>query len=122
MNAQLPPSLAYQNRARMDELVQAGFPRIAEMCQHFTKAADMDRALGYLNATAGWVRGKGLPSQHAENAANMWLQLRTPPHEIMPPPAQSTTGALVLVACPTAELAAKIARMAALIGCEATEV
>lgn len=120
MNAQLPPSLAYQNRARMDELVQAGFPRIAEMCQHFTKAADMDRALGYMNATAGWVRGKGHPSQHAENAAAMWLQLRTPPREITPESA--TTGALVLVACPTAELAAKVARMAALIGCEATEV
>lgn len=125
MDTKLKLSLATMNEVRMRELIDAGRPNIAEMCAYFRKAAGMDRILGYQNAVAGWVRGKNLPSVAAEAAAGMWLQRRLAPlipAEPSPTLVAIPTPVMLIVACPTAEVAAKVARLVGMFGCETTEV
>ena len=112
-------NLAEQFPQRQSEIRAAGFPHIAGMMDHFIRAADMDRALGYQNATAAWLRGKSYPSTIAENAAAMWMQLRSPSTAS---PQVTLSGELLLVACPSPEVAAKLSKIAGMIGCEVTGV
>lgn len=124
MDTKLKLSLATMNEGRMRELINAGRPNVAEMCEYFRKAAGIDRILGYQNAVAGWVRGKNLPSDAAEAAAGMWLKNNVgrpaPAPAIAPAPAPAPV--LLVVACATPEVAAKVARLVGMFGCETTEV
>ena len=120
MDTKLKLSLATMNEGRMRELIDAGRPNVAEMCEYFRKAAGIDRILGYQNAASGWVRGKNLPSEAAEAAAGMWLKNNA--GRPAPAPATSPAPVLLVVACATPEVAAKVARLVGMFGCETTEV
>ena len=126
MDTKLKLSLATMNEERMRELIDARRPNVAEMCGYFRKSAGMDRILGYQNAVSGWLRGKNLPSDAAEAAAGMWLKNNVgrpaPAPAIAPAPAPAPAPVLLVVACATPEVAAKVARLVGMFGCETTEV
>lgn len=107
------------NKAVWDKVALAGAAPIAEVAKHFTLAADMDRALGFRNATARWHRGEGIPSADSIRRAAAWLQAhkKAAPQE----PKTEVQGEVLLVACPPG-MAEKAKRVLAILGCEVTEV
>lgn len=117
-------SLADQYPRRMQELLVTSRPSVAAMCDHFTKAADMDRALGYNNAVSGWLRGASNPSQAANQNAAAWLQANAPKRAAdaanAPAPAPTPADTLLII-CPTAAHAEKIKRLCQVLGCEAVD-
>ena len=123
MDTKPKQNLANTNGPRMFELIDAGRPNIAEMCEYFSKAADMDRALGYVNAVAAWISAKNLPSTAAETSAGLWLHTKKGKSAAVPAvAAPAPAPVLLVVACATPEVAAKVARLVGMFGCETTEV
>lgn len=109
-------------KERMDGLADAGFPSVAEVTKHFHKAADMDRALGLLNATSHWLSGRGKPGLPSEALAKAWLKNggKAPDHEkAADTPKSGAT--LYLVTCQPGT-ADKVARVMAMLGCDMVEV
>ena len=66
-------SLYDQNPEVWGELASKGRGCLASMAKKFVKCADMDRALGFKNATSRWQGGRGFLAYGAENRAEHWL-------------------------------------------------
>lgn len=106
-----------------DRLSKEGFPAVAEMTRHFRIAADMDRALGYENATARWVGGRGLPGVGSERKARKWLDDAMSAKPAFPePPAGGIKATNTLLVCCQPDQSAKVLRVLAMLGCEVVEV
>jgi len=124
VNGKKISSLADQYPHRMQEFLVMSRLSVAAMCEHFTKAADMDHALGYNNAVAGWLRGACNPSNAANQNAAAWLQANAPkrPADATNAPAPAPTPAdTLLIICPTAAHAEKVKRLCQVLGCEAVD-
>ena len=117
-------SLYEAHTAAWDNLAKLGCPNLCEMAKYFHRCADMDRALGFMNASARWHRGEGVPSRVSEVRAKEWIEARdmklTPP-KLTPPEPAPQGGSVLLVACNTATVE-KVKRVLAVLGCEVTEV
>lgn len=123
VNGKKIPSLADRYPQRMQEFLVMSRLNVAAMCEHFTKAADMDHALGYNNAVAGWLRGACNPSQAANQNAAAWLQVNAQKRATSAPapaPAPAPADTLLIV-CPTPAHAEKIKRLCQVLGCEAMD-
>lgn len=121
MGTQHQLSLAEANAERMDEFIKISRGHIAQMCRHFYRAADMDRALGFKNATAAWLAGRSYPSYQADLAAQSWMQINHAPTGLKTHasgPGTASNAVVLVVICPTAEVAAKVERLSALMGCQ----
>jgi hypothetical protein len=101
------------------KLESEGCTGLALMARHFDLCADMDRALGYTNATSKWHRG-GTPSINSERKARAWLAAQAK-QVVDDAPAATVTATILLVACAN-DVADKARRVLAVLGCEVTEV
>lgn len=115
-------TLALAHADRMAELVKMARPNIARMCAYFYRAADMDRALGYRNSVAGWLAGRAVPTHQADKSAEAWL-LNQRASAVLPKPgpvaaAGDGSPVVLVVACPSADVAAKLERLSAMMGCQ----
>jgi len=112
------PSLYDQSPAAWDKIAKSTGPHLAQMARQFALCADMDRALGYNSgATSHWHSGRNRPSAQSDRIAEIWLRDNAP----HPVPA-TVDDTLLLVVCPTPEIAAKARRLLAVIGCEVESV
>lgn len=98
-----------------------GFTGLAALAREFDLCADMDRALGFANATAKWHRGHQIPSMNSERKARAWLSAQAKQIVDDAPAASVTAGTILLVACAN-DVADKAGRVLAVLGCEVTEV
>ena len=111
-----------QCKVECDKLADQGFTGISEVSKHFRIAAEMDRALGYENAAARWMRGAGFPSMQAERRARAWLVQNAPSREqVSQAEMELPSGALFLVACDQSK-AERARKVLALLGCEVVDV
>lgn len=117
MNMSNDMSLYSINKEAWDKVADAGGECLREMAKHFTRCSDMDRALGFRNASASWHGGRGRPSSDANRRARAWLQAK----DAKADPQFKETGDLLLVACPPG-MAEKAKRVLAVIGCDVTEI
>lgn len=111
------PTVYEQNPASWDKIAASGFPNVALMARHFSTCAEMDEALGYTKAAANWARRAGQVSRQADRAAGLWLSLNAKPAPAAAQPAAPAGGTLLLIVCPP-DVAPKVARVAAMLGCE----
>ena len=125
MNVRNDMSLYALNTAAWDRVADAGGDCLREMAKHFTICSDMDRALGFKNATANWHGGRGGPSANANRRARVWLQTKDHPADPANTVSEKTqsngSGDVLLVACPPG-VAEKAKRVLAVLGCDVTEV
>lgn len=125
-------TLAEKYPEAIAEFEKSGAKNFAAMARHFEKAHHMDQALGFANAVSAWIRGRGKPSLQAERAAELWMKLNTAarpelttsitPEPEAPAAPRPPAGTLILLACQSPEVAAKIQRLAVLLGCDAVEI
>ena len=109
-------------------LQAAGFPAIAEACQHFPDQTEMVIAIGIGKFTiSGWMGGR-MPSRAFERRVAAWLRdqkskdLAPVAQDSAPAPvAKADAPGLLIVACP-AGTEAKARRLLAMLGCEVEEV
>lgn len=119
-------SIFDRHKVKWTKLETQGYQSLAEMARRFSSNPEMDSALGYINAVSKWnCRADSRPSKSAERRAKEWLAERTYIGDAKQaatgvPPASSA--ALLLVACPSPDVAAKVQRVLAMLGCEVTEV
>jgi hypothetical protein len=110
-------SLYDQNPASWDKLEANGKPSIKEMSKHFTKCADMNRAINVQGASH-WLAGRNDATMKSEKAAKEWLQSN------MGKPAEKTTrgkNPMFLVSCDPSDTA-RLKAILSMIGCEVVEV
>lgn len=115
-------TLYEQYKAGFDKVAASGKPHIARMAMHFDTKADMDAALGFQGATKHWCRGMNA-STTSDLRAKAWLEAHAKPATVATPaaPTPPAAGDMLLLAGDAATLA-KIARIAAVMGCEAIDV
>jgi hypothetical protein len=96
-------------------------PNLALMARHVDSKQQMEIGLGYgSSVVVKWLSGDNTPSRESEFRAEKWLAERASPAPVkQPAPANA---ALLLVACPSPDVAAKVQRVLAMLGCEVTEV
>ncbi len=114
-------SLFDQHREVWAKLEGDGYSGLAGMARKFDLCADMDRALGYANATAKWHRGGQNPSLNSERKARAWLESQAKQIVDDAPPVSAATGTILLVACTNA-VAEKARRVLTVLGCDVTAV
>jgi hypothetical protein len=96
-------------------------PNLALMARHFRTRPEMERALGYSTGVIiKWMSGDNAASRDSEFRAEKWLAERASPAPVKQ--AAPASAALLLVACPSPDIAAKVQRVLAMLGCEVTEV
>lgn len=117
MNMSNDMSLYSINKEAWDKVADAGGEYLREMAKHFTRCSDMDRALGFRNASANWHGGRSGPSSDANRRARAWLQAKDAKAE----PQSNGSGDVLLVACPPG-VTEKAKRVLAILGCDVTEV
>jgi hypothetical protein len=110
-------SLYEQYKPAWDRIARTR-PSLTRMAMHVASKAEMEHALEYgSSVVVKWLSGDNNPSREAEFRAEKWLaELASP----APKPAADDT--LLLVVCPTPEIAAKARRLLAVIGCEVEAV
>lgn len=111
-------SLYEQNPENWDKLADSGKPNLREMAKHFQHPIDMDRALGLNNCTHHWNNGRNGASKGNDLLAKHWLDQQKAQPEAEP--IKTTPRMLLIVA--SAESAAKIEKIAVMIGAEVTDV
>jgi hypothetical protein len=111
-------SLYEQNPKNWDNLADQGKPNLREVAKHFDRACDMDRALGINSAAAHWHAGRNSASLGSDAMARAWLEKNAKQQE--EPQAVSATKMLLVVA--PASVAGKLEKVAAMMGCEVTEI
>jgi len=108
-------SLYEQYKPAWDRLAETR-PSLARMAREFHDKRDMEKALSYSpSVIVKWLSGENTASREAEFRAETWLS----EHGKVAPKADD---ALLLVVCPTPEIAAKARRLLAVIGCEVEAV
>jgi hypothetical protein len=96
-------------------------PNLARMAMHVASKPEMERALGYgSSVVVKWLSGHNTPSRESDFRAEKWLAERASPAPVEQ--AAPASAALLLVACPSPDVAAKVQRVLAMLGCEVTEV
>ena len=114
-------SLYEQDPTHWDKLANQGKPNLREVAKHFSRPFEMDKALGINSATSHWHNGRNGASKGSDVMAKSWLAQNTvKPNEQAEPVANTDTRMLLIVATP--DQAAKIEKIAALIGAEVTDV
>lgn len=111
-------SLYEQNPENWEKLAEQGKPNLREVAKHFDRPIDMDRALGVTGAASHWHSGRNGASLGSDAMARAWLEKNTKPQE--EPQAASATKMLLIVA--PASVAGKLEKVAAMMGCEVTEI
>jgi hypothetical protein len=111
-------SLYDQNPEVWNSIAEDGKPHLAEMARHHETAADMDRSLGYQNAVSHWIAKRNGIRDASNRRAKEWLASR----KMQAVPAQAEVqGAMFLVLC-SPECAAKLAKLAPIMGFEMVDV
>lgn len=99
-------------------------PNVAEMAKHFPDAQSMERALCYgPSVISKWVKNSNGISKEAERRAGQWLENmhgvteESPAEEV-----KKDDGVMLIVTCPTREIAEKCQRLLSVLSCEVAEV
>jgi hypothetical protein len=96
-------------------------PNLALMARHFHARREMEKALRYGSGVIiKWISDDAKPARESEFRAEKWLAERASPAPVKQ--AAPASAALLLVACPSPDVAAKVQRVLAMLGCEVTEV
>lgn len=113
-------TLYEQNPAAWDKIAASGAPNLAIMARYFLKPSEMDAALGYTKAVGNWVRRGGSFRSCTDKTAQLWLASNVKVAAPAPKPA-AASGVMLLIVCPDG-IAPKIERIAAMMGCEVTDI
>jgi len=98
-----------------------GFPRLAEMSNHFYVMNRMDAALGYSNAVSKWCGKQGArPRADAERRASEWLKDQNNQQVKLSDNAKNATQTFLII-CPP-ENAEKVQKVLGLLGCDFVDV
>ena len=112
-------SLYEQDPTHWDKLAAQGKTNLREVAKHFERPTDMDKAMGIVGAAAHWHTGRNGATIASDGLAKMWLYENATPAAAEAPKGTDTR-MLLIVATP--DQAAKIEKIAALIGAEVTDV
>lgn len=113
------PSLYDQNPEAWDRIAAMGCESLCDVAKSFNIFADLDRALGFQNASAKWISRGGRPSSDAERRAAKLL--RDQAKVVDDAPRTEPSGVILIVSCHHSS-ADKARRLLAVLGCEVTEI
>ena len=120
-------SLYEQNPTHWDKLAENDRKNLREMAKHFSRAFQMDRALGLIGAASHWHAGRNGAFKTSDLLAADWLEknVNNDKPSVEDPLVEATAnfeGTRMLLIVATPDQAAKIEKIAALIGAEVTDV
>ena len=114
-------SLYEQNPTNWDNLAKQVKPNLREVAKLFSQASEMDKALGLTGASSHWHAGRNGAWKSSDFVAASWLEKNTVQHQL-PEATAKFEGTRMLLIVATPDQAAKIEKVAALIGAEVADV
>jgi hypothetical protein len=127
-------SLYEQNPVHWDAMAKNGSPSLREMSKHFNRPCEMDKALKVQGLTNHWHAGRNRASRAMETLAMYWLKDNEKDNEkdngfdfaahAKPKPVEVSVSddKVVLLVMTNTASAAKITKIAAMLGAEVTDV
>ena len=113
-------TLFEQNPEAWQAIREMGRPNLYRMSKLVYSATEMEDALCYGHGVViKWVEGRNKASKESDRRAAAWLQIQKREDKPeAPAPAESK---MLLIACP-AGVAPKIEHIAAMLGCDVTDI